>query len=260
MSDAFISLECPYCGSNLQLDRERNILVCPACGSEHIFKQPQDSSFPPLIERVNQCPICKRNDQVNKVSAIIGSHVQETNGTMEQTVYNTDSKGNVYTRAKTVPIHATQTTRLAEKLMPPPKPVNDKKPGCAWGLRWVVLFYACAGILAGILSIISIIRFLFNHQYNYNEPPLIMGFVYGIIGFLLLRWFNSLKKKHAIALENYNDYEQELQDIIIPRWQRSMARWNNAYYCMRDDIVFIKEENSYIEADRFREWLDETTN
>lgn len=38
-------------------------------------------------------------------------------------------------------------------------------------------------------------------------------------------------------------------------WHTAMKRWNNLYYCKRDDVVFILGQNSSIPADSMMDLL-----
>ena len=154
MSDSFISLTCPYCGSNMQRDLKRNLLVCPACGSEHLIKDDAGSLTPPVRENVNTCPHCMRNDQVMKVSAILGSQVHQTDGTMQVSDVSSDYKGRVYTTTRTVPTHAIQMSDLAHKLRMPDLPTNPYVSGCRSNFRFIV-YIAAASFIAQSLSMVN---------------------------------------------------------------------------------------------------------
>jgi len=62
MSD-FITLSCPTCGGHMQLESTTREYTCDYCGQRHIVRNED-------IEFYGRCPICKRNDRVEKVSAI----------------------------------------------------------------------------------------------------------------------------------------------------------------------------------------------
>lgn len=57
----FISLNCPSCGGKLTIEKNAPIYVCEYCGRTH---QLRDQN----IEFYNQCPMCHRNDKVEKLS------------------------------------------------------------------------------------------------------------------------------------------------------------------------------------------------
>jgi hypothetical protein len=96
MSD-FISLTCPHCGGQMQRLLEAISVRCPYCNTEHIFNSEVVSAEPArksqtkkdlaedaasfsdrgtLHERESVdlsivCPLCKRNDRIQKVSGIV---------------------------------------------------------------------------------------------------------------------------------------------------------------------------------------------
>ena len=64
---AFITLSCPSCGANLKVSTNTLSLKCEACGTEHIIRNEAGNI---LIEGYARCPICKRNDKVQKVTGL----------------------------------------------------------------------------------------------------------------------------------------------------------------------------------------------
>jgi len=59
----FITLACPSCGGHLKLDRKTREYTCDYCGQQHRVRSED-------IESYGRCPVCKRNDRVEKVSSI----------------------------------------------------------------------------------------------------------------------------------------------------------------------------------------------
>lgn len=249
MSDPFISLTCPYCGSKMQKDLKRNLLVCPACGSEHLIKENVGSLTPPARENVNTCPRCMRNDQVMKVSAILSSQVHQTEGTTQVSDVSSDYKGRVYSTTRTVPTHATQMSELARKLSMPDLPTNPYVSGCLSYLRFIVYLVAAFFIFAAIVFLTTPYEFNYTGQFivEIGGPAL----VFTALSIYLHKRQVSIRKKK-------NDFENELRNMIIPKWERAQKRWNNAYYCSRDDLVFINDENASVDADQFSTWLIQT--
>jgi len=258
MSDPFISLTCPYCGSNMQRDLKRNLLVCPACGSEHLIKDDAGSLTPPVRENVNTCPHCMRNDQVMKVSAILSSQVHQTEGTTQVSDVSSDYKGRVYTTTRTVPTHAIQMSDLAHKLRMPDPPSNPYVTGCSSNWRYVV--YLVTGFLI-FYSIFARQIIPNNHpkgSVSYNTLNQTYALLF-LAAFLLVLLSFYLHNKYKAIRQNRENYDEQLKTVILPKWGRAQKRWNNAYYCGRDDLVFINNEESSVDADHFSEWLIETT-
>jgi hypothetical protein len=116
MSD-FVTLSCPNCGGKLEISPETISLSCQYCGVEHLVRNEAGSI---LLESFARCPICKRNDRVEKVSAVVDN----------------------------------QTSGIAIKLSPPksPSPLPEPKGGLEfyqWGIIIIVVY---CSILVFILS------------------------------------------------------------------------------------------------------------
>lgn len=63
----FITLTCPSCGANLNVLPNTLSLKCESCGTEHIIRNEAGNVF---IEGYARCPVCKRNDKVQKVTGL----------------------------------------------------------------------------------------------------------------------------------------------------------------------------------------------
>jgi len=252
MSDQLISLKCPYCGSNMQIDEKRNLLVCPACGSEHLVKENIGSLVTPVRENVNACPVCKRNDQVMKVSAIMSTQIHETKGITHVSDVRSDRKGRINTTTRAVPIHTTQISTLAQKLRMPNPPLNPYAKGntSIWSfLVYALTVFSIAQFLADIFQLII------DPDYAGNSN-LWINLMTVIILVALSYFLYGLHKEQRGLLQTY---DKHLNHILLPRWERAKKRWNNAYYCARDDIVFVHGESTYVNSDQFSKWLIDTT-
>jgi len=252
MSDQLISLKCPYCGSNMQIDEKRNLLVCPACGSEHLVKENVGSLVPPARENVNACPKCMRNDQVMKVTAIISSQVHETKGTTRVSDVRSDRKGRIYTTTRSVPIRTTEESTLAQKLRMPDRPSTSYKTGNSSFWRFFIYFVAVYYVLKSIIGLIQYISDPSTGGENELWSMVLTGLVFSI-------WSIYLYVQHKKKKDNYRDYDDQLNISVLPKWERAKHRWDNAYYCARDDLVFINGESTSISADQFSKWLLDTT-
>jgi hypothetical protein len=60
---------CPNCGGILNTNLSDTMCKCEYCGSKQIIL---DQHGDGLLERYNKCPLCKRNDQVKAISAVLG--------------------------------------------------------------------------------------------------------------------------------------------------------------------------------------------
>ena len=103
MDTDFISAVCPNCGGKLQVDPSTDKLTCQFCGTEHIIRR--NVSGDVTLEAYARCTLCQRNDQAEKVSAIIKNQAsQSQNVSSQQRVY-TDTKGHFHVQTENVPVH-----------------------------------------------------------------------------------------------------------------------------------------------------------
>ncbi len=75
-----------------------------------------------MLEAFAQCPQCKRNDKVEKVTAIVSAQTQKLQGTTVQTNDYKDQDGRWHTYTSNIPFTGTQATELAQHLSFPSKP------------------------------------------------------------------------------------------------------------------------------------------
>jgi len=194
----------------MKKDEKRNLLVCPACGSEHMIKENVGSLISPTREDVHSCPRCMRNDQVMKITSIIGSQLQQTNGTTQVSAVESDYRGRVYSTMHTVPIQATQTSRLAQQLRIPDPPIN---PYTSQEFKFQNV------ILAWITAfLVSLLFFALVGWPPISWRLAMLGTTVVIIVVSVMRYFRikSSNKK-------FQEYENILRQSILPRWERAQA-------------------------------------
>lgn len=63
-----ITLKCPSCGGNLEIRENTSVLKCHHCGTEHLVRRETGSV---ILESYAQCPKCRRNDKVEKISSLL---------------------------------------------------------------------------------------------------------------------------------------------------------------------------------------------
>jgi len=166
------------------------------------------------------CPLCGKDDNVQKVSAIVdgGTSVSSYSGVAPSVnVYD----GKVGYGGAYVAGNVRSSSHLAQKLAPPVKP-NEPRTPAKIGLGWLLL------ILFGAFSIYCI-------SMDYIDMGLVLcGFLPVIIAGIMIFAGNNEKQK---IKENY--------EKGMPIWKEEMARWNKLYYCHRDDIMFDPESGQY---------------
>jgi hypothetical protein len=63
MENEIIILECQGCGANLRVVKRSNYVKCEYCGKSH--------KVPLLLESYSLCPICNKDDKVEKASGVV---------------------------------------------------------------------------------------------------------------------------------------------------------------------------------------------
>jgi len=63
-----ITMSCPSCGGKLQITNDIERFACAFCGTEHIVRRQGDAVN---LESYARCPLCKRNDKVEKITSIL---------------------------------------------------------------------------------------------------------------------------------------------------------------------------------------------
>jgi len=225
--NALLSLNCPNCGGRLGLNTVKMIYECEFCGNVYTTEGNQGQLF---LERYNQCPLCKRNDQVKKLSAMFLKNPQMKKSFRHRVLLS-----------------------MAPKLMKKPEEprvTGEQKQGYGCLIIGVLLLGASIYILSAL-----------------ETSDVFMTVLMGVIGLVLcLVWlmnFNQSKKEkeqraeklasYKASLDQYQQYLQSDQALtsqrlaIVYSLQERIAqkRWASLYYCERDDIVYIPGEDSY---------------
>jgi len=178
------------------------------------------------------CPICERNDEVKKVSAILAKEIHSMNGmTIEKSSYQ-DKDGKWHTSTERVPFSGTQSTVLAMKLKAPAQPKAKGKPSF-WLLLFSIIlgFYGFAALFLGPDRIIEDWAF---------EPDIIhiLGIGMSILcGIFLLYWSFTLYKKNKKNQEIYQMEVKRIQAQEYPKWQKQWKDGRN-YIIAPGTIVF----------------------
>ncbi len=206
------------------------------------------------------CPKCKQTDQVQKVTSIHAANTKE----WKETSTGIDSWGNTVTTEHLRQAH----TSLGLKLKLPDKPAGPIHPGLWYGIGGLVVF-----ILASILCPLALVPFSFivplagaiSFIPNISGLPAwaISAAVIGLptlcfilIGLGLLIWLGSkIKTRFEQDMKNYKDKKAVFDRDELPRWQHAKARWEQLYFCMRDETLFIPAENKAVKAEDMEKYL-----
>lgn len=219
---------CSGCGASF----EDTFQFCPHCGRSR--PKPQEihlvtrEEIPP-----NACPICRKNDRVEKISAIYSRDTHQISGSTTSTNTYVDKDG--YTRHETRdnPFSGTQQSNLASFLTPPKQP--EKNGAC---FRYLLIVPCILFLFGGILGV-----FMAD-----TVPQIIVYIAIFLISAYGLYWiFSTAKKKNRIAQQNL--------EMETARWNKAMGRWQQTYYCHRDDVVFLPGEQGSVPAQNMLDFL-----
>lgn len=178
-----------------------------------------------------------------------------------ETRTSNDPDGNTRTYQERHEAHTT----LGLKLEPPQEPASPIHPGWWYGIGGLVAFILlstlCPIALTPIFFVIPMFAAVpFIPDISVIPTWAIIAAVTGlcivVVGIVLIVWLGSLiKKRFDRDMKNYKDKKAIYEGDDLPRWQRAKERWDQLYYCMRDETVFIPSENKAIKADDMEKYL-----
>ena len=206
------------------------------------------------------CPKCKQTDQVQKVTSTYGLNTKE----WYELSTHTDADGHTHTHREKHEAH----TSLGLKLKPPQQPAGPSHPGLWYGIGIVVFLFLCSMLaplafipFSLILPLMGATTFLpdIAGLPTWAVPIVVFGGA-GLCGLLvivgLLAWLGiKVKQRFERDMANYKSKKATYDNEDLPRWQRARDRWEQLYYCMRDETVFIPAENQAIRADDMEKYL-----
>jgi hypothetical protein len=206
------------------------------------------------------CPKCKQTDQIQKVTSTFAANTKEWKSSTR-----TDAWGNTEITEETKRAH----TSLGLKLKLPDEPAGPTHPGLWYGIGGLVVV-----ILGSVLCPIALIPLGF-------VVPLLVGgstilpdlgglpgwavtllavglptLCLGILGLVLVIWLGKkIKTRFDRDMKNYREKKAAFERDELPRWHRARDRWEQLFYCMRDETIFIPAENKAIKADDMEKYL-----
>jgi predicted RNA-binding Zn-ribbon protein involved in translation (DUF1610 family) len=272
--DEIIQLTCPACGGKLNVGANATLLICQHCGTESTVRREAGSV---MLESFARCPRCGRNDRAEKVSAIMSSQTQNISSNEMQTRIVRNHYGQPVYQNVAVPKIIKQCSELASKLTAPTKPIPYPKPPSKIYPRRTSNGSLTFGIILLVIAFIglvfSVIAFSASLSTSTDSQALVLflcglpTLLSGLLGILLtvLGITSSGKKKQqyqkawqSVDLENKKMFEnwQEANQQLMSKWHYSMSRWEELYYCHRDDCVFIPEEGSSAPLSKMKEYIE----
>ncbi len=266
----FVTLTCPNCGAICKAVSNNTNFECEYCGSEfHYNSQTKEIS----LESYAACPLCRRNDKVEKVSSILASQIHHIEWTIkEKRAIQTD--GQFHIKEVYVPQSATQSSTLAKKIIEPqyriipPKPQEPTlfsiKEQQNTGQNFqklairiaAILFFS--GLILGLISAVEVSRGgLFI---TFILIAIIVGapiWFYGYVQLAIIEDPESLARLKKESKERQNAYLRLLKDWEnqIEDNKRAKQNWEDLYYCYRDDCAFVPGSGKWTRIDNIPSYI-----
>ncbi|MEW5872357.1 MAG: hypothetical protein AB1894_24045 [Chloroflexota bacterium] len=206
------------------------------------------------------CPTCKQTDQIRKVTSLYALNTKE----WSESYSRTDAWGHT----ETVDEHKEAHTSLGLKLKPPPEPSGPTHPGLWYGIGGLVAFILLSALCPLVMLPLSlVIPALAGSTFvpDVSGVPAwavtaaaigVLTLCVGGLGIGLLVWLGlKVKRRFKRDLQNYKAKRATFERDELPRWQRAQSRWEQLYFCMRDETVFIPAENKAIKAEDMLKYL-----
>ena len=246
MDAKFIPAICPNCGGKLEVDPSVDTTTCQYCGTEHIIKREVSGSI--TLEAYARCPLCRRNDRSEKVSAILKIQTGQSQAVVAQQQVYRDSSGRAQIRTVNIPVTTVQTSDLARRLAPPPRPLASAGKNTKTKL---VLSLAILVLIVGL--VITCVLSSSSGSSQSNSPTTVVfcgGIPFAVAIGLFVFWYTLYRKDKAKI--------QQQQSILDQRWKQATARWQKLYYCGRDDIIFIPGEKTSAQVSDINSYIYST--
>ena len=208
------------------------------------------------------CPKCKQTDQIQKVTSLYGLNTKE----WYETRTSTDSDGHSHSYQEKHEAH----TQLGLKLKPPQQPAQPSHPGIWYGIGGFVAFMLLTTlcfpiVFAGFSFLIPLAGTISALFPSVQGVPTWLISVAGIglpalcvfgVGAGIFVWLGmKVKRRFDRDMKNYRDKKAIWDRDEMPRWQRAKERWEQLYFCLRDETVFIPAENKAVEVDDMVKYL-----
>jgi hypothetical protein len=207
------------------------------------------------------CPKCKQADQVQQVSHVYDANTKE----WVEDEFGTDVRGRIESRQVQHEAH----TKLGLKLKPPEEPDPPRNPalwyGIGIGMAVIILLGLCPFIVVPLAIVIPIalgnsstLPEAFRGQGGTTLTAVIMALILigGLIvlGFLVWARF-TIKRHYDRSMAGYRAKKEAYEQDQLRPYQRAKERWEQLYYCSRDEIVFIPIENIAVPIEDMEKYL-----
>lgn len=248
--DDLITLSCPSCGGQLKLDSNTTTYTCYYCGQQHRLRIED-------VEEYGRCPICRRNDKVEKVTAIrlkggkLSAQLAPPEDPEKSFVYQPKPKPKPLQKPTIVDgIIKSKYTKLSKIILPVSigliilsSILTDPDSSRKYPTVFVLLGFA------GL--IISIVFFM---QGKWEEKILNKGYQEQQI----INWQSKnkkIEKDWTDYIQRYNNDFHHKKAVMKKKYAKAMQRYESLYYCHRDDCVFIPGESGYAPSAKMEQFL-----
>jgi hypothetical protein len=246
---------CQGCGASYDDD----LAYCLHCGRENpkAFKTRSE----PVYDKTT-CPICHKDDKIEKVTEIRRYQIQDINGSMPVSNTYTDSDGKVTSFTNRASYHGTQATNLAKALTPPTKPTSPTLHGC---FTWLWLIFNFVYLFLGFFGVCGCSNSLLlsSDSFSYGGENTVGFSIFSVIiiiiiglgylGFGVLL-FILWKKTYNIENSKFPG-NQELYNQKMIKWEKAIQKWNLLYYCYRDGSLFIPGKKNSSTVDKMLDFI-----
>lgn len=218
--DDLITLTCPSCGGKLTVQKDATTYVCDYCGQSHRLRAED-------IEAFSRCPLCHRNDKVEKLTSIRKRQ---------------DKLAQAFSLPEVPPYVIA--------------PLHDpKNPGMVkpFGIETKTRFTSRKSKIGNICLYTAVILFIIFIILISNNPEHFLAPLFFLLLFLASLVFgiiNSIKGK----LEEKH-VQKAIAQQIPHEAAKTAARYNSIYYCQRDDVIFIPGEEGAAPSAEYARFL-----
>jgi len=248
--DDLITLSCPSCGGQLKLESNTTNYTCYYCGQQHRLRI-EDA------EEYGRCPICRRNDKVEKVRAIL-------------------LKGGKLSARLAPP----EDPEKSFNYQPKPKPKPLQKPTIVDGIiksKYTKRSKLILPLSIGLIVLFFVLVIEDNSRFYpiwfilFGFVGLVVSIVFFIMGKIDEKALNKTYQEQLISTwilkneqikQDWTDYIKKYESdfhqktaTIKEKYSKAMQRYDLLYYCHRDDCVFIPGESGYAPSARIMEFL-----
>lgn len=248
--DDLITLSCPSCGGQLKIESNTTNYTCYYCGQQHRLRVED-------IEEYGRCPICRRNDKVEKVTAI-------------------RLKGGKLSARFAPP----EDPEKSFNYQPKPKPKPLQKPTIVDGIikskytkRSKIILLLSIGLIIIFLSLVTEDNSRFYPTWFFLFG--LVGLIYSIVLFikgkidgkrlnktyqeqLISNWIlknEQVKQEWSDYIQKYDSDFHQKNAVMKEKYSKAMQRYDLLYYCQRDDCVFIPGESAHAPSASIMEFL-----